>query len=237
MRLLVIGLILVSLMIAGCAGAEQDQNLTNVTPPPPPAKTPVVTILSPAQGEVLYSTGDTADMTLSVSIQNLLLRSPGGQASEGQGHFKVTIDGGDPYTVTTKNYVISGLEYGEHTLELELLNNDLTPYSPAISQQVTFTLEVEAPAEYVPQDYSVEIEDFTYEPETLTVKVSDRVTFVNVGAFPRSATCFVDGKEVFDTGVLGPDQSATVTMDQVAECEYYATTHRAMTGMLIIENN
>ena len=231
------GLILVSLMIAGCAGPEQEQNLTNVTPPPPPAKTPVVSILSPAEGEVLYATGETADITLSVSIQNLLLRAPGGQISAGQGHFKVTIDGGDPHTVTTKNYVIRGLTLGEHTLELELLNNDLTAYSPVIKQQTTFTIEEEVPAEYVPQEYTVNIEDFTYDPDTMTVKVSDTVTFVNVGAYPRSATCFVDGKEVFDTGVLGPDQSATVTMDQVAECEYYATTHRAMTGMLIIENN
>lgn len=237
MRLLVLGLIVVSLMLAGCAGPEPVQNVTNETPPAPPAPTPVVTVLSPASGEVLYSSSDPADVTLSISIQNLLLRPPGGQASAGQGHFRLTVDGGEPQTVTTKNYVISGLALGDHTLQLELLNNDRTPYSPAVTRQVTFTIEQEVPAEYVPQEYTVDIQDFSYDPDTLTVKVSDSVTFVNVGAYPRSATCFVDGKQVFDTGVLGPGQSKTITLEQAVECEYYATTHRAMTGTLVIESS
>lgn len=163
MRLLVIGLILVSLMLAGCAAEEPQQNITNETPPAQPALNPSVTILSPAQGEVLYATGDTGDVTLSVSIQDLLLKAPGGEASQGQGHFKLTVDGGEPQTVTTKNYVISGLALGEHTIELELLNNDRTPYSPAVRMQVTFTLEQEEPAEYVPQEHSVDIQDFSYD--------------------------------------------------------------------------
>ncbi|MEW6748555.1 MAG: plastocyanin/azurin family copper-binding protein [Candidatus Micrarchaeota archaeon] len=237
MRLLVLGLILVSLMLTGCAGEEPAQNVTNVTPPPPPAPTPVVSILSPYEGEVLYIAGDVGDVTLGVNIQNLLLKSPGGQAASGQGHFRLTVDGGEPQTVATKNFVISGLALGQHTLELVLLNNDGTPYSPSIKRQVAFTVERETPAEYVPQEHTVNIKDFSYDPAELTVKVSDKVTFLNIGAYPRSATCFIDGKQVFDTGVLGPGQSKALTMDRVMECEYYATTHRAMTGMMIVESN
>lgn len=237
-RVLGLFLVLLMIMLVGCTAEKPVQNTTNETPPPPlPVLNPSVTILSPADGDVIYTTDDTADVTLSVSIHDLVLKAPGGQAKQGQGHFKLTIDGGEPQIVITKNYVISGLTLGEHTIELELLNNDRTPYSPEIKKQVSFTIEREEPPEYVPKEYRVDIKDFSYEPDNLTVKVSDKVIFTNTGAYPRSATCFVEGKKVFDTGVLGPGQNATITMDKPTECEYYSLTYRAMTGTIVIEEN
>jgi plastocyanin len=132
---------------------------------------------------------------------------------------------------------MTGLRLGEHTVRVELLNNDRTPYSPAISSEVTFTIQKEAPREYIQQNYKVTIRDFTYEPASITVKVKDTVTFVNNGAFPRSATCFINGKEVFDTKIISPGQNATVTFTEIMECEYYATTHRLMTGRIKVVSN
>jgi plastocyanin len=240
MRTLILGLILVSLIISGCLISQPEQNLTNETPPPPPpppAKTPVISIASPGEGEVIMAPGDTADVTLTLSTQNLLLKSPGGAAKKGEGHFRVTVDNGVPQTVTSKTYVMSGLQLGTHSVKVELLNNDRTPYSPVIVEEATFTIEKEKPPEYVPREYTVNVGNFTYDPSDLTVKVGDSVVFRNVGAYPRSATCFIGGKQVFDTQVLSPDNSATVTFHEIVECEYYSTTHRAMTGTLKVESN
>ncbi len=241
MRHLLFGLVLITLIIAGCLGPEQPQNVTNETnvtpPPPPPVKTPSFTISSPGAGEVVLVQGDTGDVTLTMSTQNLMLKQPGGAAKTGEGHFKVTVDGGTPLTVTTKTYVLSGLAPGEHIVKVELFNNDKTSYSPKISKEVTFTVEKEKPAEYIPQDYTVTIKDFAYEPASLTVKVSDRVTWKNDGAYPRSATCFINGKQAFDTTVLGPNKTATITMNQTMDCEYYSVTHMAMKGHITVESN
>jgi len=105
-----------------------------------------------------------------------------------------------------------------------------------ITDSVTFTIEKETPPEYVPQQYSVSIKDFAYEPDELTIKVGDSVTFSNEGGFPRSATCFEGSTQVFDTKVLSAGQSATVTFDRIVDCEYYSTTYRAMTGRLTVES-
>ena len=238
MRALILGLILVSLMVSGCFSPPPEQNITNETPPPPPpAKTPVVSISSPAVGDVILTPDETADVTLSINTQYLTLKAPGGTAKAGEGHFRVVIDGGSPQTLSNKNYLMSGLALGEHTVSVELLNNDRTPYTPSVKKTVAFTLEKEKPAVYVPQEYTVNVKDFSYDPSSLSVKVSDRITFVNTGAYPRSATCFIDGKQVFDTTILAVGKNATITVDRMFECEYYSTTHRAMTGFLKVESN
>jgi plastocyanin len=239
MRAFIIGLILFSLVLSGCLTSQEEQNITNQTapPPPPPPKMPTISISAPADGDVVLIPGDSGDVTLVMITQNLILRSPSGTADIGEGYLKVTVDGGSSQTVTTKNYLMTGLALGEHTVEVQLMNNDRTPYVPAIKKTAVFTVEKEKPAVYEPQTYTISVKDFAYEPSSQSVKVGDSITFVNSGAYPRSATCFIGGKEVFDTKVLGPGQSATITVHEVMDCEYYSVTHRAMTGTLRVESN
>lgn len=239
LKLILVTMVLGGFLLAGCLGGEQPPvNETNQTVTPPVVvKTPVISITSPTNGQVIMSQGDSIDIDLVLSAQNLVLKQPGGAAKKGEGYFKITIDGANAATVTSKTFKMSSLGVGSHTVKVELMNNDRTPYSPPIKKEITFSVEKEKPLEYVPQSYTITIRDFSYEPADLSVKVSDSVTFVNSGAYPRSATCFENGKEVFDSKVLGPGQSVTLTMNQVAYCEYYSTTHRAMTGKLKIESN
>ena len=219
-------------------GGEEENITENVTPPPPPPVTkPSFTITGPLSGELIMMPDDIADVTITMSTQDLKLKSPGGAAKNGEGHFKITIDGGESGTAVSKMYTISDLSMGTHTVEVELLNNDGTSYSPRIAQQLMFTLQKEKPPEYIPQGYTVTIKDFEYDPAEITVKVSDSITFVNEGNYPRSATCFLDGSETFDTKVLATGESATVTLTKVMECEYYSTTHMAMKGKVIVESN
>jgi len=239
LKLILVTMVLGGFLLAGCLGGEQPPvNETNQTVTPPVVvKTPVISITSPTNGQVIMSQGDSTDVELVLSAQNLVLKQPGGAAKKGEGYFKITIDGANSATVTSKTFGMPALAVGTHTVKVELMNNDRTPYSPPIKKEVSFSIEKEKPLEYVPQSYTITIRDFSYDPADLSVKVSDSVTFVNSGAYPRSATCFNNGKEVFDSKVLGPGQSITLTMSQVAYCEYYSTTFRAMTGKLNIESN
>ncbi len=238
MKSLVLVLLLASITLTGCVIFEEEVNVTeNVTPPPPPPPppTPSFSITSPMSGELVMVQTAPGDVNLVMSTSNLILRSKGGSKKIGEGHFKITLDNGASDTSSSKIYVLSGVDEGSHTVEVELVHNDGTSYSPRITKSVTFSVEEEEPDVYVPQEYTVKVKDFTYEPAELTVTVSDKVTFVNEGAFPRSATCFINGKEIFDTDILATGKSATITMNQVMECEYYATTHRAMTGKITVK--
>lgn len=241
MKLLIFALVIGLLLFTGCTFLQQQQaneseNQTQQPPLQPPARNPSFTITSPANGDVITASGDSADVTLSISTQNLLLKQPAGAAKKGEGHFRVTVDGGTPVTVTTKIYILSGLGIGTHTIKVELMNNDRTPYAPSISQEITFTIEKEI-TEYVPQTYTVTINDFSYSPAEITVKVGDSITFVNDGAYPRSATSFVGGREIFNSGVLGPGQSATIRFMEMGTFEYYSVTHVAMRGTVVVESN
>jgi len=240
MRTIMIASILAILLIAGCLGEETpaDNNQSVQEPPAVPVvKAPSFTILSPSAGEVVTAMGDSADITLALSTQNLVIKQPGGDSKAGEGHFHVRVDGGPDIIVTSKNYVLTGIEPGDHYVEVEIRNNDQTSYSPAITKSVSFSVEPSVPSVYAPQTYKVGIRDFAYEPAQLDVLDQDYVEFANEGAYPRSATCFIDGKQVFDTGILAPGASKTIQMNGVFECEYFSSNHRAMTGMITVSSN
>lgn len=238
MKSLVLVLLLASITLTGCVIFQEEANVTeNVTPPPPPPPppNPSFSITSPLEGELLLIPEETGDVNLVMTTSNLILRPKGGVKKIGEGHFSMTVDGGVAETSSSKINVLPGIGAGDHTIEVELLHNDGSSYSPRISKSVSFTVQQEEPEEYVPQEYTVKVKDFSYEPAELTVFVSDKVTFTNEGNSPRSATCFVNGKEVFDTDVIASGKSVTITMDKAVVCEYYSTTHRAMTGMLTVQ--
>ncbi len=240
MKSLMLILLLASVTMTGCIIIQEEVDVTeNETepPPPPPPPTPSFSITSPESGEVVMVAEETGDVSVVLKTQNLLLRPVGGIKKVGEGHFKLTLDGADAGTASSKIAVLEGVALGTHTLDVELLHNDGASYSPRIASSVTFTVEQEEPEEYVPQEHQVKVLDFEYDPAQLTVKQTDKVTFTNEGSYPRSATCFIGGEEVFDTDVLSPGESATITMDQVMECEFYSTTHFAMKGTITVESN
>ncbi len=249
MKMLVLGLLLVSLVISGCTMfGGQPVNLTNNTtapPPPPPPKNPSFSISAPSDGQLITiaATDNSTDVELTLTSQNLVLKQPGGAAKKGEGYFKLTVDDGDAINLTAKTYTISGLAPGNHTIKVELYNNDRTPYSPSLSKQVTIEIDQEAPATYTPQNYTVSIEPGAkvgtedFNPANLTVKVGDSVTWVNSGSVPQSATCSQGGKIIFDTKTLGAGQSATMTFNDLLECDYYSSLFRAMVGHISVVSN
>jgi plastocyanin len=239
MNKIIISCLLFSILLFGCIdlGAPEEPE-KNITPPPPkPVAKPTFSVTSPINGEVVYAADTTADVNVLLSTKDLVVKPSGTDAKTGEGHFRLSLDNGAYVSFFSKSYILQGVGIGQHTLTIELVNNDNTPYSPAIVKTVAFEVQKAAPIVYQPKEYTVEILDFSYNPSSLDLKVGDSVTWINSGAYPRSATCFINGNEMFDTNVLGPGESTTLVLDELMDCEYYSVTHMAMKGTLKVEAN
>ena len=231
-------LVLAAFMLFGCIGGAPAQNKTNQTAPTPPAapvKTPIFSITAPTDQDVITASGNATDVELVLSSQNLVLKTPSGAAQKGQGYFRVIVDDLPAVVVTSKTYTMSGLGEGRHTVEVELYNNDNTPYIPAISKTVTFTIQAAAPTVYVPQSYTVTISGNSFSPQNLTINAGDSVTWINSGNVPQTATCSQGGVIVFDTKSIGPGKNVTLTFNNTLECEYYSQLFRALTGTISVQ--
>ena len=77
----------------------------------------------------------------------------------------------------------------------------------------------------------VTIENMQFNPPKLTVRVGDRVVWVNKDLFPHTATA--DAK-AFDSHDIAPNASWTYVADHGGDYSYGCTFHPTMKGMLTI---
>lgn len=81
---------------------------------------------------------------------------------------------------------------------------------------------------------SIEIKDFKFSPSTLTVKAGEKITFTNRDLPGHSITS--DEQGLFDSGVLGKDQSGTITAPtKPGTYAFHCTPHPSITGTLVVE--
>lgn len=78
---------------------------------------------------------------------------------------------------------------------------------------------------------AVIIQNFTFSPATLTVKVGDKVTWTNQDSVGHSATAD-DGS--FDTGVLSQGQSGSITFSKAGTFSYHCSIHPNMKGTIVV---
>lgn len=74
--------------------------------------------------------------------------------------------------------------------------------------------------------------NMSYSPATLTVKVGDTVTWTNNDSLEHSATA---GDNSFDTGLLSPGESGTVTFSKAGTFVYHCQIHPSMTGTIVVQ--
>jgi hypothetical protein len=92
---------------------------------------PSLGIGSPSSGDFV----EGPDVNVEVSVQNFIVDN-----GIGDGHISYSVDGGQAimkYDTTPIN--LTGLTNGEHTIEIELVDNSNASLSPAITASVTFT--------------------------------------------------------------------------------------------------
>lgn len=93
---------------------------------------PTISVTSPANGATIAS--PNVDITL--SVLNFAVATSGGD-----GHIHYTVDGGAVIMKYDTNPIsLTGLSPGEHTVNLELVDNNHQPLSPAQTASVTFTV-------------------------------------------------------------------------------------------------
>lgn len=80
-------------------------------------------------------------------------------------------------------------------------------------------------------EMNVKIENFTFEPETLTVPVGTKVTWVNDDDIPHLVS-EKDGK--FRSKALDTDDSYSETFSAPGTVEYYCAIHPHMTGKIVV---
>ncbi len=122
------------------------QNITvSITTAPIPLGTPGISILGPA-GSLNTNSNVPPTFALSFTLKDFVLGEPVGQPNAiNTGHIHVFIDGTyDVLWVSEAPIPIYDLSTGQHTVKLELVNNDHSSLSPAVS--ATTTVNVQAPA-------------------------------------------------------------------------------------------
>lgn len=81
-------------------------------------------------------------------------------------------------------------------------------------------------------DQGVTIQDFAFQPRTVTVGVGDSVTWTNQDGVGHTATAD-DGS--FDTDTIAAGSSASVTFDSAGSFPYHCEIHPSMTGTVVVE--
>ena len=79
---------------------------------------------------------------------------------------------------------------------------------------------------------SVTIQNFTFSPSTITVKVGDKVTWTNQDSIQHSATA---DDNSWDTGLLSQGKSGTVTFNKAGTFSYHCSIHPNMHGTVIVQ--
>jgi plastocyanin len=92
-----------------------------------------------------------------------------------------------------------------------------------------------APSGEAPRAEKVEIVDFAYDPDPVTVQVGGKVTWLNQDSAPHTATA-EDGS--FDTGTLEEGKLKSETFKQAGTYEYICQIHPDMHGVVeVIEKD
>jgi plastocyanin len=81
-------------------------------------------------------------------------------------------------------------------------------------------------------DVEVDIAEFLYEPETVTVATGSTVTWTNRDQAPHTATARDDS---FDTGTLKQGDAGDIALDQPGTYEYFCRFHQFMNGTITVE--
>lgn len=83
-------------------------------------------------------------------------------------------------------------------------------------------------------DTAVDIVNFAFGPQTITIDVGDTVTWTNGDAIGHSATGIDFAAPAFDTGIIGPNDSQSVQFDEAGTFEYLCSPHPFMLGTVIV---
>ena len=83
-----------------------------------------------------------------------------------------------------------------------------------------------------PSDVQVKIDNFSFAPDTLTVKVGTRVTWINRDDVPHTV---VSDDQAFKSRPLDTDEVFTFTPTKPGTYSYFCSLHPKMIAKLVVE--
>jgi len=93
-------------------------------------------------------------------------------------------------------------------------------------------MESPSPAAEAAGDTTVEIVEFLYEPEELTVEAGSTITWANSDKAPHTATA---DDSSFDTGSISKGNEGEVTFDNPGTYAYFCEFHPFMKATVEVE--
>ncbi len=79
----------------------------------------------------------------------------------------------------------------------------------------------------------IEIKDFTFNPQTITVKSGEKVTWINRDEEPHTIVSVE--KQFKKSTALDTDQEFTITAGAPGTYNYFCSVHPKMTGTIVVE--
>jgi plastocyanin len=79
----------------------------------------------------------------------------------------------------------------------------------------------------------IEIKDFAFNPQTITVKSGQKVTWINRDEEPHTIVSV--GKQFKKSTALDTDQEFTITVGAPGTYDYFCSVHPKMTGTIVVE--
>ena len=80
---------------------------------------------------------------------------------------------------------------------------------------------------------TIEIKDFAFNPQTITVKSGEKVTWINRDEEPHTVVSVE--KQFKKSTALDTDQEFTITAGAPGTYSYFCSVHPKMTGIIIVE--
>lgn len=151
-------LLVAGVLLAGACGTNETPVIeatptAEETATPSPAPGPTVAIAEPEDDATIQA----GDVEVSVDAEHFEVVDKLGEAAvEGEGHVHFYLDAediptapGEPavteegtyHASATTSHTWTGVEPGEHTFGVQLVNNDHTPLEPPVTAEVTVTVE------------------------------------------------------------------------------------------------
>jgi plastocyanin len=79
----------------------------------------------------------------------------------------------------------------------------------------------------------IEIKDFAFTPQTITVKSGEKVTWINRDEEPHTVVSV--GKQFKKSSALDTDQTYTIVAGAPGTYSYFCSVHPKMTGTIIVK--
>ena len=79
----------------------------------------------------------------------------------------------------------------------------------------------------------IEIKDFAFNPQSITVKSGEKITWINRDEEPHTVVSV--GKKFQKSPALDTDQQFTITAGAPGTYEYFCSVHPKMTGTIVVE--